>query len=441
MPKIRFIHTADIHLGSLLRIAGASAPSQVEEAVFKAVPAAFRRVCRWARRLKVDFMVISGDLYDREARSVQAQDLFVQECRRLQEENIDVFLIAGNHDPLRDKQQLLALPSNVKVFGSGGPQVHEVFDEKRGLAAKIVGQSYQGRAETRKIHLDYVLEKGPFWNIALLHTQLEPGSSNYVPCSLSELKEKEQIHYWALGHVHQQRIISDVFPFIAYPGTPQGRHFNEEGQKGCLLAELGGREESALTFLPTSAVIYERREIFLDQDPKNIPETLQEIEGIISEEGRRLLEEAQKKEEPPQGFVLEWVLRGRIPLQASIREQKQEVEELIAKNLRNKFGSREPFLWTDSVALRIQSPLDLGSLFANSEVAQELEAVVQQCIQDEAVQAGLRAKLGEIWSGREEHEDLEEGEDFLFHLDQNSLQELLKRARVLILEELAEGRE
>ncbi len=39
-------------------------------------------------------------------------------------------------------------------------------------------------------------------------------------------------HYWALGHIHERQQLSDM-PVINYSGNIQGRHFNEQGEKGC----------------------------------------------------------------------------------------------------------------------------------------------------------------------------------------------------------------
>ena len=72
MVGIKFIHTADIHLGSLLHIGGGKLPPAVEQAAVTATMEGFSRVCHAAIKNRVDFVVISGDLYDREARSVRA---------------------------------------------------------------------------------------------------------------------------------------------------------------------------------------------------------------------------------------------------------------------------------------------------------------------------------------------------------------------------------
>ena len=155
MVKLRFIHTADIHLGSFLHVAGESLPPTLEKMVETGTFEGFRRVCHAAIANKVDFLVISGDLYDGESRSVKALSFFAQQCRLLEEANIDVFIIAGNHDPLREKQELFQMPDNVKVFPGDRPESHLVLDDKERPIARLIGQSYGNRWERKKIHLDY----------------------------------------------------------------------------------------------------------------------------------------------------------------------------------------------------------------------------------------------------------------------------------------------
>ena len=59
----------------------------------------------------------------------------------------------------------------------------------------------------------HLMGSGEYW---ALHTQLDPGNPNYCPCSVEDLLSQEHIHYWALGHIHQPRIVrldSQLLPF------------------------------------------------------------------------------------------------------------------------------------------------------------------------------------------------------------------------------------
>lgn len=442
MVKIRFIHTADIHLGSFLHISGKSLPPDIEKAIETATLEGFRRVCDTAITNNVDFVLISGDLYDREARSVGAQSFFVEECRRLEEANIHVLVIAGNHDPLREEQELFSVPNNVKVFRGNQPELYEVVDDLGDPIARIIGQSYQSRWERKKIHLDYRVPNRDIWNIGLLHTQLEPGKSNYIPCSMAELKEMSDIHYWALGHIHQPRILNDTYPYLVYPGIPQGRDFGEEGRGGCILVELDPYKGGKLSFIPTASVVYKRVDIFIDRDPEDMPDTLGDLEDRIYEYGDKLIQESMEEGDYPlDGYVVDWVIRGRSTIHQQIKKSEQESLEVLTKNLRSRFMGNSPFLWTDSITFRTQPTVDYDKLMGNSPVYKEMEKILHLCLEDEDMQDRLMKGLGEIWKGDGDHENHEDKDDFCFHMDESNLKELLYSAKKLILERLVEGRD
>lgn len=115
MRRIRFLHTADLHLGSSLSIGGeysAALSPLLDNAIYDA----FSRLCAEAIDKQVDFVLISGDLYDGGSRSVKA-NIFNQECEKLASHNIPVYIIAGNHDPLSFHRELIAPPENVHLLG------------------------------------------------------------------------------------------------------------------------------------------------------------------------------------------------------------------------------------------------------------------------------------------------------------------------------------
>lgn len=443
LRKVSFIHTADIHLGSILNVAGDELPADLENSIRGATLEGFRRVCQVALDFDVDFMLVAGDLYDREARSVRAQEFFVKQCRMLEEAGIDVFVIAGNHDPLQDKQDLFNLPANVRTFGGQKPEIHEFKKPGGYTSARIVGQSYQGRSETRKLHIQYGKPEPGAWNIALLHTQLEGAPSNYIPATLAELKERSDIHYWALGHIHKSEILHNRLPFIAYPGIPQGRHFGEQGRGGCLLMELAGEDLIPPVFIPTAPIIYKRVEVRIDQGRGSLPATIDALAQRLETEGEKMLAGAGKGSYPLEGFIVEWIIRGRSEIYKQVEgsEKEDEAKESILRNLRRKFEGRRPFLWTNAVALQLQSPLDYDALLQGSRSRAELDLVIDQCLSEEEVKAELLDKLGQIWRGHGDVESYEERDDLRFHPEEELVANLLAGAREMIVARLAEGRE
>ena len=93
-------------------------------------------------------------------------------------------------------------------------------------------------------------------NVVMLHGQLTAGSAAGVPDALPEnLLTHRGIDYLALGHLHSfsQGMLDDRCRYC-YPGCPEGRGFDECGEKGFVLLETTGRRSQPLEthFVPFS---------------------------------------------------------------------------------------------------------------------------------------------------------------------------------------------
>lgn len=99
MRGFRFLHAADLHLDSPFR--GLSeVPRPIREVIRGSTLSALDRLTELAIRERVNFVVIAGDVYDLEDRSVRAQLRFQRAAERLAEAGIGVYIAHGNHDPL-----------------------------------------------------------------------------------------------------------------------------------------------------------------------------------------------------------------------------------------------------------------------------------------------------------------------------------------------------
>jgi hypothetical protein len=386
-------------------------------------------------------MIVKPDQFQRAA-------FFVEECKRLNAAGIPVYVIAGNHDPLREQPDLFELPQNVKIFGGNEPETYPVLGRNGQTIARVIGQSYLGRADSRRMHLGYHPPDTGIWNIGLLHTQLDSGSSTYVPCSLSELKEKHDIHYWALGHIHKPQLLSKSIPVVSYSGIPQGRDFGEEGLGGCILVELAPFKEPKLSFIPTSSVVFKRVEVWIDSDTNNIPETISELEDKISNLADQFIEEDcggpgdipinGDETNPTMGYVVQWVIKGRGKIHDVLMEQQDEISHDIAQELRRRYQGSRPFLWTDSVDIRTQKVLPDIREYEHTPFFRELNNVVRECMESAPMKKQLIRQMGHIWDERGDYENVE---DYRFVLDDDTYGEIVQDAVQLILEKLLEGEE
>lgn len=250
--EISFIHCADLHLDSPM-VGLKNLPVTLHTKLKESTFTAFKKVIDTAISKKVDFMIIAGDIYDGEDRSIKAQIRFRDEMLRLEEKQIKVYLVHGNHDHLNGSWVQIELPPNVHVFPS---MVSVKQFVKNNLSVNLYGFSYETRhVKERKID-EYARRDPAHFHIGILHGNLEGSTehSSYAPFQVKDLLAKK-MDYWALGHIHKREILESIPP-IVYPGNIQGRHKKETAIKGCYYVEL--REgDASLEFIPTSEVIWE----------------------------------------------------------------------------------------------------------------------------------------------------------------------------------------
>ncbi|MEK4971343.1 DNA repair exonuclease [Niallia sp. FSL R7-0648] len=250
--EISFIHCADLHLDSPM-VGLKNLPITIHNKLKESTFTAFKKVIDAAISKKVDFIIIAGDIYDGEDRSIKAQIRFRNEMLRLEENQIEVYLIHGNHDHLNGSWVQIELPPNVHVFPS---MVTVKKYVKNNLSVNLYGFSYETRHIKERRIVEYERSGEANFHVGILHGNLEGSTehSAYAPFQVKDLLAKK-MDYWALGHIHKREILESVPP-IVYPGNIQGRHKKETEVKGCYYVELRDGDAS-LEFIPTSEVIWE----------------------------------------------------------------------------------------------------------------------------------------------------------------------------------------
>jgi exonuclease SbcD len=106
-----------------------------------ATRSALERLVDKALGERVDFVLFSGDLYDRDWQDFHTGLFFREQMVRLGRAGIRVFIVQGNHDAQGVISKQLALPLNVTVFSSRNAQTIRI-DE---LSVAIHGRSFPDR--------------------------------------------------------------------------------------------------------------------------------------------------------------------------------------------------------------------------------------------------------------------------------------------------------
>lgn len=431
---IKFIHTADIHLGRELSYNGLY--DSGNNSIFKAAgKKAFENLVELAVSREVDFILIAGDLYDREARSVKASRFFLEKAEQLQEKDIDIFLISGNHDPAGVENEIFELPENVHYFSSEEVETFEYHKDGK-LAARIIGQSYRQKFESRTMYNYYTAPDNSVFNIGLLHTALTKDNNRYVPVNKSELLTKREIDYWALGHIHQQQKLNEN-PAVYFSGTLQAHNISEEGPKGAVLVEVDSNLKSREKFIPLAPVVYQQLEINLAaEELKNISELQSLLQEKIEELREKIIRQNINQEFSTEAVIIRLLLKGRTELHRHVENNSEELEETLLAEFRRYSFNQRPICWLHSIIFRTAKVLpELTELRKNNPLYQNIEALVNDILEDKELNQELLAEWGQIWQG---DQDLEDRENHKFYPDQKLQQEILIEAKRIIISELIE---
>lgn len=314
MNSIRFIHAADLHLDSPFKGLNFLPPEifhEVRESTFLA----FTNLVDVALKAKVDFLLLAGDLFDSEQRSVLAQARLRREFLRLEQENIPVYIIHGNHDYISNNKESFRYPKNVQVFSAN---VEAKPFIKNGIhLANMYGFSYNERHILQNKTSEYQKKDQIPFHIGLLHGNLAGREEHdpYAPFTLAELLDKE-FDYWALGHIHKREILCKNPP-IVYPGNIQGRNKKETGEKGCYLVELKSNQEATLSFITTSTIIWRNSELSID--------SFHTLDELI-QAAKDMMEETRKSQTKS---LIHLILTGSGPLYAHLQDEHQ-LEDLLS---------------------------------------------------------------------------------------------------------------
>lgn len=279
---MKFIHTADLHLDSpFLGLKNNVLPDELWDKVHQSTFDSFERIIDAAIGQKVDFVLLVGDLFDREERSVAADAFLTDQLQRLDNNGIEAFVSFGNHDYSTSSPDSFGYPDNTMVFGN---QVEtKKYTLTNGEVVAVSGFSFDKQWITQPMIQNYPQAvSDATWNIGMLHgslSTLNAPEANYAPFTLAELQEKGY-DYWALGHIHKRQSLNDQRT-INYSGNTQGRHINESGEKGYLLVQSDGRQLKS-EFKSTAPIIWDRVPISLadlasDQLAESILETIADL--------------------------------------------------------------------------------------------------------------------------------------------------------------------
>ncbi len=233
MRTLRLIHTADLHLDSPFEALSTSqaASRRAEQRLL------LSSLCELASEENADLLLLSGDLLDSSNTFYETGEEMI---RALSNAPCPVFIAPGNHDyySARSPYARIKLPDHVHIFKE--PEI--TFLSVPECDARVYGAAFTDRCSPSLLKGFHAERKPGLYHLLCLHGEVGNPSSPYNPIALEELSDSG-MDYIALGHIHQAsglRRAGSVW--YSWPGCPEGRGFDETGDKTVNIVELNDGE-------------------------------------------------------------------------------------------------------------------------------------------------------------------------------------------------------
>lgn len=298
---MRFLHTADWHLGRTLRGRG-----RLEE-----LERALRQVVDIARSENVDTLLVAGDVYDQRVLSAEADRLLFETLLALHSHRIRVVVVSGNHDsaprlgavaPLLDHigcsvvsrvrrpdtGGLVRVPSrdgshdaliacipfvSPRRFSDAASEFTDIatgysdYDDGMGSLLSAYEKSFESGAVN--VVLGHVFVSGS--HPAGSERQVTIGADY----AISPMRLPARASYVALGHIHRPQKVRGAPAETRYAGSLIQLDFGERGQdKGVVLVEALPGKPPKTTTIPITAG---RRLLEIDATVDELPRVAKEV--------------------------------------------------------------------------------------------------------------------------------------------------------------------
>lgn len=233
---MKILHTADWHLDAPLQGHGEHLRQKLRE-----IP---QKILQIVEKEHCDLVLLAGDIFD----GAYTHHTYQAVYAALQAMEVPVFITPGNHDfcsPESPWNKEL-WPENVHVFRS--QQIESVAISA--LNCRVYGAGFQNM-DCPALLQGFCAEQEEKYAIGLFHADPTQISSPYNPITKLQV-QGSNLDYLALGHIHKADSFVAGKTLCAWPGCPQGRGYDETGEKGVYIVTL--EDTATVTFYPLDTV-------------------------------------------------------------------------------------------------------------------------------------------------------------------------------------------
>lgn len=412
-----FVHAADLHLDSPFRGVTAESPA-IAGSLHSATFEVYNSLIDLCIEKQVQFLLIAGDIYDGADRSLRAQLRFRDGLQRLADNNIQAFVVHGNHDPFKGHSRSIDWPEGVHVFSYR--KVKSIpCKVGNSPVALISGFSHENRNITTNLAKKFESQDSDLFQIGLLHCNvgIDTGHEAYAPCELQDLI-KTGLDYWALGHVHERKILHND-PYVVYPGNTQGRNIREQNERGCYLVHVDDNNRV------TSLEFHELDEIrwFWGSLAIDGLDTLDQLENALS----GCIEDFSKKA-GSRPLICRISLTGQGPLFNEL-SRENALQELL-EHTRDSYEAKSPFVWVQDLIFECRPEIDLKKRREAKDFLGQVLRISQELSDTEEGRKRLVEEgLEELFNNRRASKHLQDITD-------NEISRMLKSAELLCFQML-----
>ena len=267
---IKLIHGADLHLDAPF---AALPPERAAERRGEQ-RALLDRLADLAEREQADLILLSGDIFDSDRPYHETAQAL---ARALGQMKGRVFIAPGNHDfwSPRSAWAGAAWPENVHIFSTETVEAVEIPE----LDCVVYGAAFTAPACDQSPLAGFSAPRDGRVHLMVLHGDVD-GRGRYGSIAPMDIAASG-LTYLALGHIHAFSGVEKAGETAwAYPGCPEGRGFDELGDKGVLCGTADG-EGVRLNFVP----LCRRRYRILEVDVSDAPSPAAALAAALPADG------------------------------------------------------------------------------------------------------------------------------------------------------------
>jgi exonuclease SbcD len=410
-----FIHSGDLHLDSPFRGVTSESPEiarQLQSATFDA----YHSLIKLCIDKHVQFLLLSGDIYDGADRSLRAQLRFRDGLQQLADSNIQVFIVHGNHDPYKGHSGLIKWPPGIHVFSYSKVESKPVKVNGNTIAV-VSGISHEKSDTHINLAKKYNATDADVFQIGLLHCNVgrNTGHDAYAPCELNDLLGIG-MHYWALGHVHERKILCKN-PYVVYPGNPQGLSIREQNQRGCYLVRVdeSTKEVFKLEFHELDVIRW-----FSGSVKINGLQTLDQLENNISNRIDHFVDKANSRP-----IIVRLSIEGQGPLYP-VLHRDGSIQDLLLR-IREIFENKSPFVWVEELIFNCKPEIDIEERRKNQDFLGQILKISKEFSKEDGMQRLRAEALGELYQDLRVKKHLDDVTD-------EEIEDMLKKAELLCID-------